>query len=112
MRCVRSEALLRHRESTPPTGEFQGLRTFLLRGRLSGSGDARGVDPDEDRRAERRWIMRRRNTVVVASLAAVLAALVVVRGGASTPPPGSDYAWAQPGCAPVTTPLSQPPAWI
>ena len=54
--------------------------------------------------------MRTRGAVVLTAFAAALA----VSGGAlaSTSLPGSDYHWAQPGTAPVTTPSAQPPASI
>ncbi len=43
---------------------------------------------------------------------AAAAGLVLAGAGSTMPPPGSGYQWAQPNCAPVTTPHAQPPAWI
>ena len=45
-------------------------------------------------------------------LAVAAAALAVPAAIGSSTPPGGEYAWAQPGCAVVSTPYAQPPAWI
>lgn len=52
---------------------------------------------------------RKKVVVAFAALAAALGFVVVSKGFAA-PPPGADYRWAQPGCAPVSTPYAQPPA--
>ena len=47
------------------------------------------------------------------SLATVTAAtLFGAVGTAGATPPGSSYQWQQPGCAPVTTPCTQPQAAV
>jgi hypothetical protein len=55
--------------------------------------------------------MSRRSVVLFAALGTIAATLVAIGNAATVPPPGSDYQWAQPDCAPVTTPYAQPPAW-
>ena len=55
--------------------------------------------------------MRTVRRVLLAGLLGALTALVLAASTAATPP-GSDYAWAQPGTAPVSVPFAQPPAWI
>lgn len=56
--------------------------------------------------------MRIRRALLLTPLAAILSAMVGVTASASPIVPGSDYVWAQPGTAAVTTPYAQPPAWI
>ncbi|MGE5273059.1 MAG: hypothetical protein ACM3QU_04700 [Verrucomicrobiota bacterium] len=55
--------------------------------------------------------MRVKHLVLLAALVSILAGLTFV-GTAATIPPGNAYHWAQPGCAPVSTPDAQPPSWI
>jgi len=52
---------------------------------------------------------RKKVVVAFAVLAAGLGFFVVSKGFAA-PPPGAGYHWAQPGCAPVSTPYAQPSA--
>jgi hypothetical protein len=56
--------------------------------------------------------MRRPRAVLLATITAVLSGFALAGAGSATPPPGSDYRWAQPGCAPVTTRYAQPPASV
>ncbi len=51
--------------------------------------------------------MRIRNAVLLAALAALVSVLSAAGASASTLP-RANYAWAQPGTAPVTTPYAQP----
>jgi hypothetical protein len=48
----------------------------------------------------------------LAVVALSASALASAPAALSTMPPLSAYLWAQPGTAPVTTPFSQPSAWI
>jgi hypothetical protein len=40
--------------------------------------------------------------------AATVGACLIVPAAAAQAPPGASYQWAQPGCAPVASPYSQP----
>ena len=55
--------------------------------------------------------MSSRSKALPAAVATIVATLMVI-GGARALPPGSSYPWAEPGCAPVTSEYTQPPAWI
>jgi hypothetical protein len=44
--------------------------------------------------------------------APAIVALTFAAGGFSAAPPGASYGWAQPGCAPASTPFAQPPASV
>ena len=53
-----------------------------------------------------------KHVVLLAVTFSILAGLVLVGTAGTIPPPRDAYHWAQPGCAPVSAPAAQPPAWI
>jgi len=52
--------------------------------------------------------MRIRRVLLLAGLAAIAVAIFATAALAKPMPPGSDYPWAQPGCAVVNTCCTQP----
>ena len=55
--------------------------------------------------------MRTCRRIVLGCLVTAFAVFVLAASSAAAPP-GSNYDWAQPGCAVVTVPCAQPPASI
>jgi hypothetical protein len=56
--------------------------------------------------------MRVPRALLLTVFVAVLALPTAVGASTSSTVPSATYAWAQPGCAPVSTPYAQPPASI
>ena len=52
--------------------------------------------------------MRTPRVLLLAGLAAMVVAIFAMAASAKPMPPGSDYPWAQPGCAVVATCCTQP----
>ncbi len=52
--------------------------------------------------------MRTRRVLLLASITAASSAIFAAAAFGSPKPPGSDYGWAQPGCAPAMTCCTQP----
>ncbi len=52
--------------------------------------------------------MRTRRVLLLASITVASSAIFAAAAFGSPKPPGSDYGWAQPGCAPATTCCAQP----